>query len=70
MYHIIVGTVLGSSVAIFPTVVAPGFTKQGLSAMGLTFVSALLWVIILFCSGMIASLLFGMVEERYSPEKR
>jgi putative membrane protein len=68
MYHIILGTVLGSSLAIFPTVVAPGLTAEGLLKSGLSFVPALALVIIMFALGMIASLLFSRVEDRYSPD--
>jgi len=69
MYHIILGTVLGSSLAIFPTVVAPGLTYEGLLESGLTFIPALVLVVIMFILGMISSLLFSRVEERYSPDK-
>jgi len=69
MYHIILGTVLGSSLAIFPTVVAPGLTYEGLLESGLTFIPALALVVIMFVLGMISSLLFSRVEERYSPDK-
>lgn len=69
MYHIILGTVLGSSLAIFPTVVAPGLTAAGLLGSGLTFIPALALVIIMFVLGMISSLLFSRVEERFSPDK-
>lgn len=69
MYHIILGTVLGSSLAIFPTVVAPGLTAAGLLESGLTFIPALALVIIMFVLGMISSLLFSRVEERFSPDK-
>jgi len=69
MYHIILGTVLGSSLAIFPTVVAPGLTYEGLLQSGLTFIPALVLVVIMFILGMIYSLLFSRVEERYSPDK-
>ena len=70
MYHIILGTVLGSSLAIFPTVVAPGLTAAGLLESGLTFIpSALALVIIMFVLGMISSLLFSRVEERFRPDK-
>jgi len=69
MYHIILGTVLGSSLAIFPTVVAPGLTYEGLLQSGLTFIPALVLVVIMFILGMISSLLFSRVEERYSPDK-
>ncbi|HHY64594.1 MAG TPA: DUF368 domain-containing protein [Clostridiaceae bacterium] len=69
MYHIILGTVLGSSVAIFPTVVAPGLMPEGLMESGLTFFPALLLVIVMFVLGMVSSLLFSRVEERYSPDR-
>ncbi len=69
MYHIILGTVIGSSLAIFPTVVAPGLSKAGLAEMGLSFLPALIWVVIMFVLGMVASLLFSRLEARYSPEK-
>lgn len=70
MYHMILGTVLGSSLAIFPTVVAPGLMPEGLLKSGLSFITALALVIIMFALGMVSSLLFSRVEERYSPDNK
>lgn len=70
MYHIILGTIIGSSIAIFPTVVAPGLMAEGLLLSGLSFIPALILVIVMFILGVIASLLFSRVEKRYSPDKR
>ena len=69
MYHFILGMVVGSSLAIFPTVVFPAFTQDGLMASGLTFGSALLFSIALFIVGAIASYLFSKVEEKYPREE-
>ncbi|MGX7405864.1 putative membrane protein [Aerococcus urinaehominis] len=66
MYHFILGTVIGSSLAIFPTVVFPAFSPQGLAASGLSFTSSLLWCIALFIAGVIFSLWFSRIEEKYS----
>ena len=70
MYHLILGTVIGSSIAIFPTVVAPGLSAEGLLLSGLTFIPSLLLIVIMFALGVIASLLFSRVEKRYSPDRR
>ncbi len=69
MYHIILGTVIGSSIAIFPTVVAPALTKEGLEVAGLSFTMSIVWIVIMFILGLIASLLFSRVEEKYSPKE-
>lgn len=70
MYHIILGTIVGSSLAIFPTVVAPGLMPEGLLLSGLSFVPALILVIVMFALGVIGSLLFSRVDERYSPDRQ
>lgn len=70
MYHIILGTIVGSSLAIFPTVVAPGLMPKGLLLSGLSFVPALILVIVMFALGVIGSLLFSRVDERYSPDRQ
>lgn len=70
MYHIILGTVVGSSIAIFPTVVLPGLTDTGLAASGLSAPIAILLIAIMFVIGLVSSLLFGRLEARYSPETR
>lgn len=69
MYHFILGLVVGSSLAIFPTVVFPAFTAEGLSAAGLSFGGALLFCLILFIVGTIASYLFSKLEEKYPREE-
>lgn len=69
MYHFILGLVIGSSLAIFPTVVFPSFTTQGLEAAGLGFGASLLFCFILFIVGAIASYLFSKVEERFPKEE-
>lgn len=66
MYHFILGMVIGSSFAIFPTVV---LTPDALSTSGLG-----LPVFLIFCGGMllagiIASWLFSKVEDRYAGER-
>lgn len=69
MYHFILGMVVGSSLAIFPTVVFPAFTEEGLAVSGLNFAGALLFCIVLFIVGAIASYLFSKVEERFPREE-
>ena len=69
MYHFILGMVIGSSLAIFPTVVFPAFTPEGLDAAGLEFGASLLFSLVLFIVGAIASYLFSKVEERFPREE-
>ena len=69
MYHFILGMVIGSSLAIFPTVVFPAFTPEGLDAAGLGFGASLLFSLVLFIVGAIASYLFSKVEERFPREE-
>ena len=69
MYHFILGMVIGSSLAIFPTVVFPAFTPEGLVAAGLGFGASLLFSFVLFIVGAIVSYLFSKVEERFPREE-
>jgi len=69
MYHFILGMVIGSSLAIFPTVVFPAFTGEQLSIAGLSFGGALLFCAVLFMAGTLASYLFSKVEEKYPREE-
>jgi len=69
MYHFILGMVIGSSLAIFPTVVFPAFTGNQLAAAGLSFGGALLFCAGLFIAGTLASYLFSKVEEKYPREE-
>lgn len=69
MYHFILGMVIGSSLAIFPTVVFPAFTVEGLAEAGLSFAGALLFCVVLFIAGAIASYFFSKVEEKYPREE-
>ncbi|KAA9302076.1 MULTISPECIES: DUF368 domain-containing protein [Aerococcus] len=66
MYHFILGTVIGSSLAIFPTVVFPTFTAEGLAASGLSFFSNLLLSLVMLLAGVAFSLWFAKVEAKYS----
>ncbi|WP_082031168.1 DUF368 domain-containing protein [Tessaracoccus massiliensis] len=69
MYHFILGMVIGSSVAIFPTVVLPAFTPQGLADAGLSLPAAVAFAAVLLVVGIIASYLFSKVEDRVSDER-
>lgn len=69
MYHFILGMVIGSSLAIFPTVVFPAFTGEQLAVAGLSFGGALLFCVVLFIAGTVASYLFSKVEEKYPREE-
>lgn len=69
MYHFILGLVIGSSLAIFPTVVFPAFQPDQLAAAGLSFAAALLFCLVLFAAGTIASYFFSKLEEKYPREE-
>ena len=68
MYHFILGMVVGSSSAIFPTIVFPAFNTENLAATNLTFTGSLLFCVVLFVIGTVASYLFSKVEEKYPRE--
>ncbi|MDK6520717.1 DUF368 domain-containing protein [Aerococcus urinae] len=70
MYHFILGTVIGSSLAIFPTVVFTAFTPEGLMETGLSFMTTLILAIVMFVAGVIFSYWFSGIEEKYSPDNR
>ncbi len=68
MYHFILGLVVGSSLAIFPTTVFPSLTAEGLSESGLTFMTAIIFSIIMFVVGALFSYWFSQIEKRYSTD--
>lgn len=68
MYHFILGMVVGSSLAIFPTTVFPSLTPGGLADSGLTFTTAIVFSVIMFIVGAIFSYWFSHVENRYSKD--
>lgn len=68
MYHSIIGLVIGSSLAIFPVVVFPSFTSEGLIASGLALGSSILFSIIMLIVGIVLSYAFSKVEDRYSTD--
>src|SRR5699024_11254006 len=65
MYHFILGMVIGSSLAIFPTTVFPSLTTEGLSESGLTFTTAIIFSIAMFILGTIFSFCFRRIEDKY-----
>lgn len=69
MYHFILGMVVGSSVAIFPTVVFPAFSPAGLAEQRLTLPTAVIFALIMFAVGTVASWLFSRVEDRVAVER-
>ncbi|WP_227872592.1 DUF368 domain-containing protein [Jeotgalibaca ciconiae] len=66
MYHFILGMVVGSSVAIFPTTVFPSLTTEGLANSGLSFPMAIIFSIVMFILGTIFSFWFSRIEDKYS----
>ena len=68
MYHFILGMVIGSSAAIFPAVVFPAFSAEGLAASELSFIGALAFFLVQLIIGTVASYLFSKVEEKYPRE--
>ena len=69
MYHAILGLVVGSSLAIFPTVVFPAYTSKGLDEAGLSMGMALLFGIGMLAVGIIASYLFSKLEDSVSDQR-
>lgn len=69
MYHLILGTVVGSSLAIFPAVVFPAFTAEGLDASGLTLTGSILFALALLVAGTVFSLMFSRFEARYEAQR-
>ncbi len=65
MYHFILGLVVGSTLAIFPTVIFPAFTAENLANMNLSFVMALILSLIMFLIGVVISFLFSKLEDKY-----
>lgn len=68
MYHFILGMVIGSSLAIFPTVVFPAFSPEQLAATRLSFDMAFFLCVVFFAVGTLISFLFSKVEEKYPRE--
>ncbi|HQI43002.1 MAG TPA: DUF368 domain-containing protein, partial [Dysgonamonadaceae bacterium] len=68
MYHFILGMVIGSSLAIFPTVVFPAFAPEQLAATRLSFGMAFFLCVVFFAIGTLISFLFSKVEEKYPRE--
>lgn len=64
MYHLILGMVIGSSLAIFPTVVFPAFSADGLAESGLTLVGSISFAVVMLILGVIFSYAFSLVEAR------
>ncbi|HQD22201.1 MAG TPA: DUF368 domain-containing protein [Arachnia sp.] len=69
VFHLILGMVIGSSVAIFPTVVFPAFSPDGLAASGLSLGGSIAFAVALLVAGTVASFLFSRVEDRYSAQR-
>lgn len=64
MYHFIVGTVIGSSLALIPVTVLPAYTPDGLSASGLELGVAVAFGAGMLAVGVVASYLFSRFERR------
>lgn len=65
MYHIIFGLVVGSSVAVVPSLIAPSFTATALATIGLRFWQLLILAIGALLVGAALSILFSKLEDRY-----
>ncbi|MDD2213717.1 MAG: DUF368 domain-containing protein [Oscillospiraceae bacterium] len=68
LYHGIVGLVIGSSLALFPTIIVPAFGADKLSQSGLTLAGALIFAAALLVIGTVLSYLFSLLEKRYPRE--
>lgn len=69
MYHAILGLVIGSSLAIFPVVVFPAYTRKGLDEAGLGLGTAVAFGIAMLVVGIIASYLFSRLEDSVADER-
>ncbi len=68
MYHLILGLVIGSSLAIFPTVVFPAFRADALAAAGLSLTGAVLFAVVMFVAGVVMSYYFSKLEHNVRGE--
>ena len=68
MYHFIFGRVVGSSAAMFPSLVAPSFTAEALGVVGLEFWQMFLLAVADLVLGAFFSILFSKLEERYTSD--
>lgn len=68
IYHIIFGLVLGSTVAIIPQVILPGFSKANLQAMELSFGATLVLSLLALVVGALVSYAFSKLEDRVEAE--
>lgn len=69
IYHFILGMVIGSSLAIFPSTVFPAFRSESLQAMGLSFPLAFLFAGIMFVLGIFISYRFSKLEESVESQR-
>jgi putative membrane protein len=63
-YHVILGTVIGSSAGIIPAIVLPALTPDGVSSMGLSLASAAAIAAGMFIFGTLLSYLFSRLEAK------
>lgn len=64
MFHAILGMVIGSTVAIFPSTIFPAYTAAGLAEAGLTLFPAILFGAVMLVLGILLSYLFSKVEDK------
>ena len=65
VYHIILGLVIGSTLAIFPSKIFPAFAAPVLAQNNWTFMTQLLLCVLLFVVGVVSSYLFSKLEQKY-----
>ena len=70
LYHVILGSVVGSSAAIFPTVVIPALNPDGLALMNLSLPAAILGCVVMVAAGALLSYLFSLLERRVERDTR
>ncbi|MDO5043842.1 MAG: DUF368 domain-containing protein [Coriobacteriia bacterium] len=69
MFHIILGLVIGSTLAIFPAIIFPAYTPQGLDMADLTWLQALIFGGAMLIAGIVLSYLFSLLEEHVDKQK-
>lgn len=68
MYHGVLGMVIGSSLGIFPAIIFPSYSPEGLLEAGLSFSTAAVFGTIMFIIGVVVSYRFSKLEEKVSYE--
>lgn len=68
IFHSVLGMVIGSTLGIFPAIIYPAYTAEGLAQASLTFLPALAFGAVMLAAGVLISYRFSKLEEEVSYE--